>query len=350
MDRKSVSFLALGLLLGVLVTSAAFTLTQRSGGVVAAAASPQGGGGAAPQAKKVLKIAHVLDQGHPVHKAMEHMKQVLAEKSSGSMELQIFPNSQLGSETETIEQVQRGALAMAKTSAAPLEGFMPNMAVFSLPYLFRDDDHYWKTLLGEVGQELAASGDKVGLKGVAYYDAGARSFYMLKAPVMSPTDLGDKKIRVMRSKTSMKLIEQLGGAPTPIPWGELYSALQQGMVDGAENNTPSFFSSRHYEVAKHYSLDEHTRIPDIIMFSKKIWDKLSAEQQGWVQEAADASVTFQRKIWKESTEESLGKLKEAGVTVYEVDKKPFEDKVAPLYAELDGTPLGKLVERIRAVK
>ena len=342
MDRKSVSLLSLGLILGVIFTTGAFTLLQRSESTASA------DGNAAP--KMVLKIAHVLDQAHPVHTAMAFMQKRLKEVSGGAMELKIFPNGQLGSETETVEQVQRGALAMTKTSAAPLEGFMPEMAVFSLPYLFRDSEHYWKVLLSDVGKEIANAGTKVGLRGICYYDGGARSFYMIGKPILSPDDLEGQKIRVMRSKTSMDLIRQLGGAPTPIPWGELYSSLQQGMVDGAENNTPSLFSSRHYEVTKHYSLDEHTRIPDIIMFSQKIWDKMSEQPRQWVQQAADDSVVFQRKLWEEKSKEALAKLDKAGVTVYRPDKAPFEKKVQPMYDRLNGTKLGALVKRIKGIQ
>lgn len=351
MDRKAASFLSLGLLLGIVLSSGLFSLLQRA--EASAVSESALGGDSTTEAlapKLVLKIAHVLDQGHPVHVAMEFFKERLREKSKGRVELQIFPNSQLGSETETVEQVQRGALAMAKTSAAPLEGFIPEMGVFSLPYLFRDEDHYWKALTSDVGREIASAGKAVGLRGLCYYDGGARSFYTIEAPILSPADLAGKKIRVMRSKTSMDLIKQLGGAPTPIPWGELYSALQQGMVDGAENNTPSFFSSRHYEVTKHYSLDEHTRIPDIIMFSEKLWQKMTTQQREWVQEAADESTTHQRKIWKESSAKALATLQKAGLKVYHPEKGPFEEKVAPMFARLEGTRVGDLVKRIRAVR
>ena len=266
------------------------------------------------------------------------------------MEMQIFPNGQLGSETDSIEQVQKGVLAMVKTSTAPLEGFIPEMALFGLPYLFRDEDHYWKVLQGEVGTELLKMGESVGLKGLIYYESGSRSFYTVDEPILHPDDLKNKKIRVMRSKTSIEMITQMGGSPTPIPFGELYTALQQGMVDGAENNPPSVDTSRHYEVAKHYSLDEHTRIPDVILFSQKIWDSLSPQQQAWVKEAADLSVSFQRKLWAEKTQESLDTLKAAGVTVYNPEKEPFREKVKPMYEELKGTPVYDLVQRVEVVR
>jgi tripartite ATP-independent transporter DctP family solute receptor len=281
---------------------------------------------------------------------MLFMAKKLEEKSGGRMELQVFPNGQPGSETESIEQVQRGALAMVKTSAAPLEGFIPEMALFGLPYLFRDSEHYWKVLEGEVGQELKAAGEGVGLRGLCYYDSGSRSFYTVGSPILTPADLEGRKIRVMRSKTAMDMISAMGGAPTPIAWGELYTALQQGMVDGAENNPPSLHTSRHFEVTQHYSLDEHTRIPDIVLFSQTIWESLSPEMRGWVQEAADESVTFQRKLWDSKTEQALDDLKAAGVSIHRPDKEPFRAQVAAMYSELAGTKVGGLVERIRAVQ
>jgi tripartite ATP-independent transporter DctP family solute receptor len=281
---------------------------------------------------------------------MEFMKQDLRERSKGRVLLEIFPNGQLGSETESIEQVQRGVLAMVKTSAAPLEGFIPNMALFSLPYLFRDEEHYWNVLHGEVGQELLLSGKAKGLKGLCYYDSGSRSFYTTDVPILSPVDLVGRKIRVLQSKTAMDMISAMGGAPTPIPWGELYTALQQGMVDGAENNPPSFLSSRHFEVTKQYSLDEHTRVPDIVVFSQRIWDGLSPQVQGWVTESAAVSVEFQRKLWKEKTDEALTSLEKAGVKVHRPDKAPFFEKVQSMYEPLKGTPLGALVNRVQEAK
>jgi TRAP-type C4-dicarboxylate transport system substrate-binding protein len=160
-----------------------------------------------------------------------------------------------------------------------------------MPYLFRDDDHYWKTLLGDVGAEILQAGENQGVVGICYYDSGSRSFYTLTKPILKPEDVREMKLRVLPSKTAHDMITTLGGGPTPIPFGELYTALQQGMIDGAENNPPSLFTSRHYEVAKHYSLDEHTRVPDVVIFSKKIWDGLDPQVQRWIAEAANDSVT-----------------------------------------------------------
>ncbi|MCZ6674454.1 MAG: TRAP transporter substrate-binding protein [Verrucomicrobia bacterium] len=337
MDKKATSFLLLGLVIGIVLTAGVFSLII-------------GGNGQAGGQKTVLKLAHVLPATAPVHLAMEYMAELAAEKSGGLVEIQVFPNGQLGSETETIEQMQRGALAMVKASTAPMEGFIPEMAVFSVPYLFRDEDHYWKVLDGEIGKGILVKGAEVGIRGLCYYDSGARSFYTVDKPILSPDDLQGMKIRVMRSKTAMDMIDALGGSPTPIPFGELYTALQQGMVDGAENNPPSMYDTRHWEVAKHYSMDEHARIPDIVLFSQKIWESLSPQVRLWVQEAADESVIFQKQIWKEYVQECLANLEKEGVSIYKPSKEPFQQMAKKMYSNFDGTPVEDLIKQIQELK
>jgi tripartite ATP-independent transporter DctP family solute receptor len=262
----------------------------------------------------------------------------------------VFPNGQLGSEPETIEQLQRGAVAIVKTSAAAMEGFVPDMAVFGLPYLFRDDEHYWNVLNGPLGRQLLAAGEPAGMHGLCYYDSGSRSFYTVGSPILKPSDVRERKIRVLPSKMARDLIATLGGGPTPIPWGELYTALQQSMVDGAENNPPSYLSSRHYEVAKHFSLDEHTRIPDVVIFSQRIWEGLTPQQRTWINQAASESVEFQRKLWIEKTAEALETVEKAGVKIYRPDKQLFVDATAPMLKEFEGSRIGDIAQEIRDVK
>ncbi|HSC28468.1 MAG TPA: TRAP transporter substrate-binding protein [Vicinamibacterales bacterium] len=338
MDRKALSFLTLGLLVGSLLTAVAL--------VPAIRAARRGGG----EQRLLLKLGHVLPPSHAVHIAMEFMARRVAELSAGSVELQVFPGGQLGTEPESIEQLQRGALAMVKTSAAALEGFVPDMAVYGLPYLFRDEDHYWKVLLGGVGQEILRAGEPQGVHGVCYYDSGSRSFYTLSRPILRPADLRGMKLRVLPSRTARDMVTTLGAGPTPIPYGELYTALQQGMIDGAENNPPSFFSSRHYEIARHYSLDEHTRVPDVVIFSKAIWDGLTPQVRGWLHRAASESVEFQRKLWREQTAEALEAVEKAGVTIHRPDQSAFAAAMAPMYAGIEGTRVGELARRIREVE
>lgn len=336
---KNASGFVAGLLIGVLVATFGFSLFLRS----------QKASGAGANSQLVLKLGHGLDTGHPVHLAMVFMKERLEELSAGSVTIDIYPSSVLGSETQCIEQLQSGSLAMTKTSAAAMENFVPTMAVFGLPYVFRDEEHYWSVLNGEIGQSLLKAGEVKRLRGLCYYDAGSRNFYTKDRPILTPDDLKGLKIRVMNSATAIDMVKALGGAPTPIAWGELYSALAQGTVDGAENNAPSFTSNKHFEVSKHLSLDAHTRIPDILMMSLPVWEGLSPQVQAWVQQAADESSVYQREIWAKDTLRSLEIAKEEGVTVYEVDIAPFMEKVQPMLDAVENPDVKRLLQEIRAV-
>ena len=298
----------------------------------------------------VLRLGHGLDSSHPVHIAMEHMAERLAELSGGSMKIDIYPSGQLGSERELIELLQIGSLAMTKVSASPLEGFLPEMKLFSIPYLFSDHDHYWAVLNGEIGRELLRTPERIRLRGLGYYDAGSRSFYSTGRRIVSPADLDGMKIRVMNSQTAVETVQNLGGAATPIAWGELYTALQQGVVDGAENNPPTFFISRHFEVARYYTLDEHTSIPDILLISLHIWQSLSPRERQWLQSAVDDSVAFQRELWQRETIRSLDAVAEAGVEIIQPDKDLYRDRVTAMHASYEGTPIGGLIVKIKALR
>lgn len=298
---------------------------------------------------RVLRLCHGLNTRHPVHVTMEFMAQRVKEKSQGRLIVQIFPNEQLGTEKESIESLQLGYMAMTKTSTAPMESFVPQLQIFGIPYLFRDADHFWKVAGGPIGKELLEAGTDKGLKGLCYYDAGARSFYA-KKPIHSPADLKGLKIRVMNSIMSMQMIQTMGGSATPISWGELYTSLDQGVVDAAENNSPSFETSRHYEVCKYYILDEHVRVPDMLVISARIWNSLTAEEQRILQEAVDESVAFNRVKWIESEQESLDKVQAAGVTIIRPDKKLFQDAVRPMWEKYNGTELGDLIRKIQEVQ
>ncbi|TWU38381.1 TRAP transporter substrate-binding protein [Novipirellula artificiosorum] len=334
---KTSSAFAAGLLVGVLAATIGFSLFLRHQKI--------GGGDMA--GKRVLKLAHGLDTAHPVHLAMEFMKQRLGELSDGTVTLDIYPSAVLGSETECIEQLQNGSLAMTKTSAGSIENFVPTMAVFSLPYVFRDETHFWNVLNGPIGKELLKEGESKYLRGLCYYDAGSRNFYTKETPIRTPDDLSGLKIRVMNSATAIELVKTLGAAPTPIAWGELYSALAQGTVDGAENNAPSFSTNKHYEVCKHFSLDGHSRIPDMLLMSTKVWRTLSQQEQTWLEQAAKESSDFQRELWRKETLASLEQAREEGVVVYEVDVAAFAAKVQPMLEQVDNADVKKLLDRIR---
>jgi tripartite ATP-independent transporter DctP family solute receptor len=302
------------------------------------------------QKVKVLKLAHVLDVTHPVHKSMVFMAEKLAEKSSGTMRVDIYPSGQLGAERDLIELLQIGSLAMTKVSTAPMESFVPQMKLFSIPYIFRDENHLWKVLTGDIGKRILLAGEPYYLRGLCYFDAGARSFYTKSVQIKSPADLKGLKVRVMKSQTAVEMVNALGGSATPISWGELYTALQQGVVDGAENNPPSFYLSKHYEVCKYYTLDEHTVIPDILIMSTHVWNSLNKQQQKWLQESVDEAVVYERKLWKEASDHALEEVQKAGVTVLHPDKEPFREAVKPLHESYKGTPIWDLMQEVQAVK
>ena len=298
-----------------------------------------------------LKLAHSLAIDHPVHKAMEFMLKRTNELSEGKLVIDIYPSEQLGSEQQCLELVQIGSLAMTKVSAGVMESFVDDYKVFGLPYIFRSKEHVFDVLDGEIGKDLLLSTESKWIRGLCYYDAGSRSFYTKDKPITHPDDLAGMKIRVMASVTAVEMTRALGGSATPISWGELYTALQSGVVDGAENNPPSFYSSHHYEVCKFFSLDEHTTIPDVLVISKKIWDKLSNQEKEWLQQASDESAILERKLWAEAEIESLERVEKAGVTINYPDKKPFIEKVKPLIERYrKNEVINSYIKRIQAVE
>ena len=297
-----------------------------------------------------LKLAHGLDIHHPVHKAMEYMAQKAFEKSGGKLKIDIYPNEQLGNEKETLEKLQLGAIDMTKVSSSMLENFIDEYKVYALPYLFRDDEHKWKVFNGPIGKEILASGEKQNLKGLIYYDAGARSFYTKNKPILKPDDLKGLKIRTQQSPMAIKMVRAMGGSATPIAWGELYTALQSGVVDGAENNPPSLYTSNHYEVCKYYSLDEHTMVPDVVLINTKRWNSMPDSMKIILKEAAEESVPYQRKLWKEFVDDCMQKMQAAGLQVFYPDKAPFKEKSRTLWQEFEGTKIGELAKRIEEVQ
>lgn len=298
-----------------------------------------------------IKLGHGLDPNHPVHKGMEFMADRLFEISGGSMHFDIYPSEQLGTERECLELLQIGSLAMTKVSSAVLEGFAPQFRVFGLPYLFRDEDHRWNVKEGPIGQELLLSLESFRIRGLCFYDAGYRSFYTVNRPIRTPDDLSGLKIRVQESPMAIQMVNIMGGAATPVSWGELYTALQQGVVDGAENNPPSFYTSYHFEVARYFTINQHTAVPDVLVISKHVWDHLTPQEKSWLQQAADESAEYQRELWRESTEASLQAVMEAGVEVIYPEREPFYERVQPLYDRFRTDPrIGALLEQIIALE
>ncbi|MGJ8650884.1 MAG: TRAP transporter substrate-binding protein [Opitutaceae bacterium] len=340
--NKNTSYLSFGILLGVVAASLAFAFFDsgnNSGGV----------------SVRQLNVAHGLPTTHPVHAGIEHMAERVAVLSGGRLQLEVFPNGQLGSETQTMEQLQAGTLDIAKGSSAPISNFVSICKVFSLPYLFRDEDHFWSVLNGEIGRGILDTlatndaGRPSGLHGLTYYDAGSRNFYA-EVPIMSPKDLVGLKIRVQNDPVAMDMVEAMGGAPTPVAWGELYTALQQGVVDGAENNPPSFVSSQHFEVCKEFSFDHHARVPDILLIASKTWDSLSEEEQAWLTQAAAESSEFQRAAWAAGVAEAMELMKAKGVTVHHPAIEPFMKSTESVRDKYATGELKDLVKQIGEVE
>lgn len=300
---------------------------------------------------KTLRLGHGLDVSHSVHKAMVKMSEDLFERSGGKLKLEIYPSQQLGTERECLELLQIGSLDMTKVSVGVLENFAPKMKVLGLPFLFRDRQHSFNVLDGPVGEMLLNDGEKYWLKGLGYYDAGSRSFYTMNKPIEKPEDLVGEKIRVMESATAVNMVKALGGSPTPISWGELYTSLQQGVVDGAENNPPSFYLSRHYEVCKYYSLDEHTVLPDVLLIGTYAYDKLNEQEKKWLNESVKESVKYQRILWAEAEAEALREVQKAGVEITRPDKSLFAEKVAGIFESYkDDKEIYPLIKQIQETK
>ena len=294
----------------------------------------------------VLHVGHVVDTSHTMHRALSYFNDKLTEVSGGELTIEIYPSGQLGSERDLIELMQIGSLAMAQVSVGPVESFVPEMQIFSLPYVFDDADHFWRVINSDLGEKLLLSPLKVDLRGLAFFDAGSRSFYTCPKPIDNPDDLAGMKIRVMKSQSAVSLMRELGASATPISFGELYTALQQGVVDGAENSPITYYKARHYEICKNFTLDEHNTIPAIVMFSEKIWQSLNEQQHQWLQIAMKSTVEYQKQLWAEDTQVALTNLEAAGVNIITPDKTPFQEKVVSFKESFAGTPIGDILEQI----
>ena len=293
---------------------------------------------AASAADKVtLKLAHNLERSHVVHRAFEAMAKDVKTLSNGTMTIRIYPSSQMGNARETMELLQNGALDMTKGSASDLESFDNIYAIYNLPFLFRDQTHFNTVVFGDIGKEIMASTKERGFFALSAYVAGTRSFYA-KKPITKPDDLKGLKIRVQPSPTTIKMIELMGGSPTPVSFGEVYTAMQQGVVDGAENNVPSWVQTRHIEIAKVFSEDEHASIPDFLVIATKTWDALTPAQQQILATAASNSQVYQQNLWDEIDAQTRAQAKAMGGEIIKVDKVPFRAAVQPLFDDFKKDP------------
>lgn len=299
---------------------------------------------------KRIILAHGLPVGMPVHQAMVFLADRIEELSEGQLAIDVFPNEQLGTERQLLELLQVGAVGITKVSGAVMENFSPRMKILGLPYVFRSREHSFAFMDSELGKELLEESRKYYLLGLAYYDAGSRSFYTKDKRVEKPEDLEGLKIRVQESQTAITLVNSLGGKATPISWGEIYSSLQQGIVDGAENNPPSFHSSGHYEVCKYYILNQHTYVPDVLVMSTHVWDGLNDEEKKWLKQAVEESVDYERKVWAAAEQASLDAVEAAGVEIIRPDIGPFADRLQDMQeAFKDDASIYSLIQQIRAM-
>ncbi|MGL5174900.1 MAG: TRAP transporter substrate-binding protein [Cetobacterium sp.] len=282
----------------------------------------------------ILKLADNHADDYPTVLGDKEFARLVNERSNGKIKVEVYSGGQLGSEENTIEQVQFGAIDMIRTSISPLTRYNDKLNVLMLPYLYRDDVHMFKVLDGQLGDKYLESLTRNNLLGLSWFDSGARNFYNSKRAVRNVSDMKGLKIRVQESALMMGLIEALGASATPMAFGEVYGALQTGVIDGAENNTPSYDSTGHFEVAKHYTLDAHTRVPEMLIINNKKFNSLSKDDQKLIKEAAKDAAIKQREFWKEREERSMNKIKAAGVEIVELtaeEKQEFQDAVKHLY-------------------
>lgn len=298
-----------------------------------------------------LRAADNQPADYPTVQGLMAMAAYLEAASDGRITMEVFPGGQLGDERSTIEQVQLGVLDIVRTSTSPVGEFYAPMGVYSLPFIFRDAAHFWKVVQGPIGRELLDGLEAAGMIGLAYYDSGSRNFYTTDRPIRSVADLQGLRIRTQQSQVVLDMMEALGADAVPMAFGEVYSGLQTGVIDGAENNFPSYgpFGVRHYEVAPYYTLNQHARVPEIVMISTTTWSSLSPEDQALVREAALASVPVQAALWADLVERSRQAVEEAGSEIITVDIQEFQDAMAPVYEQY-APQFGELLQRIQGTE
>ncbi len=317
-----------------------------------AAAAASVGAGASAQAKMVLKATDVHPTGYPTVAAVEAMGKKLEAATNGRISIQMFPSMQLGGEKEMIEQAQIGALQIARISVGPMGPLVPEMNVFNLPFMFRDAAHMEKVIDGPIGDELLkklSDHPTANLIGLCWMNSGTRNVYNSKRPIEKLDDLKGLKIRMMGNPLFVDTMNALGGNGVAMGFDQLINAMQTGVVDGAENNEPSYESGQHYRYARYYSLTGHLMIPELLVFSKRSFNAMSKDDQALVMKFSREAQQEQRKLWYERERESLDKLKAAGVQINDVpNKKAFQDAVKPVWDKY-ATQHKALIERILAV-
>ena len=318
--------------------------------VLAGSLSASGSGEHSGEAPIILKAADDHELSYPTTQGLVRMGKLLEDWTDGRITVLVYPLAQLGSERETIELTRKGIIDINRVNINPVTQIVPEFQAFALPYIFRDIEHMHKVVDGEIGQELLKTLESKDLVGLGFYDSGQRSFYNSIRPIRSPEDLRGLRIRVQKAEIMMDMIQALGAEPIPMSFEEVYTGLQTGIIDGAENNYPSWVTKGHFETALYYTQNEHSLVPEIILFSRLSWQRLSGQDRRSIQEAARESIPYQRELWKNMVEDSIRKAESAGCEIiFEVDKAPFVRAVEPVYSKY-APGLLSIIERIRAVK
>lgn len=307
--------------------------------------------GCAPRLGNALTSADTHVLGYPTVEAVVRFGELLSQRTDGRLSLRMFAGGQLGNERDTLEITTFGGLDFNRVNLAPLNSIEPLTKVIALPFLFESTQHMRTTLDGEIGEEILASLESHGLIGLCFYDSGSRSFYNTRGPIREPADMSGLKLRVPGSDLYVSMVQSLGADAVPMPLDEVYQSLAQGVIDGAENNWPSFESGKHFEVARYYSLTNHLLAPEVFVMSKISWDKLSASDQRLVREAARDSVPYMRTLWDEQVERSKAIVLGSGVEVNEVDPAPFAEAMTGMWdRSLDDARQRDMLERVLALR
>ena len=321
-------------------------------GITASLVGLIGQGVRAADQKLVLKASDVHPEGYPTVQAVENMGKKLEAATGGRLSIQMYASMQLGGEKEAIEQAQVGALQLARVSVGALGPVVDDLNVFNLPFLFRNTAHMDEVIDGPIGQELldkVTDNPNTHLVGLAFMDAGARNLYDTKKPIKDIADVKGLKVRVMGNPMFVDMMNALGGNGVAMGYDQVFSALQTGVVDGAENNPPSFYFDNHYQAAKYYTLTEHLIVPEILVFSRPTWDTLSKDDQALIKKLAREAQLEERRLWNEKEQQAIDKMKAAGIEIIPIsDKTPFQKAVKPVWDKY-GAKYAELIKRIQVV-
>lgn len=308
--------------------------------------------GAGAADAREFRAADIQDENYPTVQALRYMDQLVAQRTGGAHRIRVFHSRQLGEESQTIEQTRVGAIDIDRINVGALGNFAPIVNVLALPFLFRSIDHLYKVIDGPIGDDILNSLEQHGFVGLTFYDSGARSIYTVRKPVRRLADLIGMRIRVQQSDLMEKMVRALGATPVQLSFGQVLTALSTNLIDGAENNWPSYVTTNHYRIARYYTVTEHAMGPEMVIMNRRAWQDLSPDDQAIFRAAARESSKYMRATWQSWEERSRKQAEEAGATIFDsVDRKPFEDATRALRREMHADPkLGPLIDRIEAVR